>query len=179
MQFHEWIEQTSKAVERPLWYACGIAMLGATALVFFAVVMRYGFGMGWMWIDETTRYFFIGVVFLWAGPMVRTGEHVRLDLFTARLRGTSKEVHSLLVNGVLFLVCVLILYWSIDLIKLSILLENRSDSFVFPLWPIYLIIPVGMGLHAFYSLLELLKAGSNLRRKGNLPSSGDNMEVGG
>jgi len=179
LRFHEWIEQTSKAVDRPLWYACGIATWGAIALAFFTVVMRYGFGMGWMWIDELTRYLFIGVVFLWAGPIVRTGEHVRLELFTARLRGTSKEVHSLLVNTVLLLICVLILYWSIDLVKLAMLLENRSDSFVFPLWPIYLIIPVGMGLHAFYSLLELLKTGSNLMRKDNLASSGNNTGAGG
>lgn len=177
MRFREWIERVAKALDRPLWYICGVFMWGGAILAFLAVVMRYGFGMGWMWIDEVSRYFFIGIVFLWAGPIVRTGEHIRLELFTARLRGTSKEVHSLLVNGLLFVICLLIIFWGIDMVKMAMLLNIKSDSFVFLMWPVYLFIPVGMGLHAFYSLLEFLKAGSNLLWKGKPAPSADNTEA--
>ena len=87
MQFEERIDRIAQAVDRPLWYACWVLIVGATILAFAAVVMRYCLGLGYIWLDEICRYSFIAMVYLWAGPIIRTGGHLRLEIVTSRLKG--------------------------------------------------------------------------------------------
>lgn len=171
MQLSKRIERIADAVERPLWYVCGGLTWLATLLAFAAVIMRYGFGLGYLWLDEICRYSFITMVYLWAGPIVRTGEHIRLELFTAKLRGRWKEVHSLIVNVLIFLTCVMIVYWGTKLIKLSMTLGEQSESFVFYIWWLHTVVTLGMAFHAFFALLEVIRIGSGLSRKGDLAPS--------
>jgi TRAP-type C4-dicarboxylate transport system permease small subunit len=167
MQFEERIDKIAGFVDRPLWYACWVLLVGATLLAFAAVVMRYGFGLGYIWLDEICRYSFIALVYLWAGPIVRKGEHLRLEIVTARLKGKAKEIHTLVVNTLLFLTCLTIFFWGTKLISLSRMLGEQSESFVFYIWWLHALVALGMLLYAFYSFLEILKAGARLFHKGN------------
>lgn len=171
MEFSERVDKLASAVDRPLWYACWVLLVGATVLAFAAVVMRYCLGLGYIWLDETCRYSFITLVYLWAGPIVRTGEHLRLEVITARLRGKAIEIHSLIVNILLFLTCLTILFWGTTLIRLSMFLNEQSESFVFYIWWLHAVVALGMGLYAFYSFLEILKVCARLFRKRDLPTS--------
>ena len=164
MQFEERIDKIAAAVDRPLWYACWVLLVGATLLAFAIVVMRYGFGFGYIWLDEICRYSFIAMVYLWAGPIVRSGEHLRLEVFTVRLRRKAIAAHSLIVNTLLFLTCLTIALWGMELIGLSRMLGEESESFVFSIWWLHSIVFLGMMLYAFYSLLEILKAVAKLFR---------------
>ena len=165
MQFEERIDKIASAVDRPLWYGCWVLLVGDTILAFAAVVMRYGFGIGYIWLDEICRYSFIAMVYLWAGPIVRTGEHLRLELVTSRLRGKALAAHSLIVNFLLFATCITIFIWGAGLISLSKMLGEQSESFVFLIWWLHSIVALGMLLYAFYSLLEMLKAVAKLCKK--------------
>jgi TRAP-type C4-dicarboxylate transport system permease small subunit len=142
-----------------------VLLVGDTLLAFAAVVMRYGMGIGYIWLDEICRYSFIAMVYLWAGPIVRTGEHLRLEVITARLSKKGLMIHSLIVNILLFLACVTIAYWGTELIGLSRMLGEQSESFVFYIWWLHSIVFAGMLLYAFYSLLEILKACAILFKK--------------
>jgi TRAP-type transport system small permease protein len=165
MQFDERIEKIATAVDRPLWYACWVLLVGNTLLAFAAVVMRYGLGIGYIWLDEICRYSFIAMVYLWAGPIVRTGEHLRLELVTSRLSKKGKVIHSLIVNTLLFFTCLTLAYWGTELIGLSRMLGEESESFVFLIWWLHTIVFLGMLLYAFYSFLEILKAAATLLKK--------------
>jgi TRAP-type C4-dicarboxylate transport system permease small subunit len=165
MQFDERIEKIASAVDRPLWYACWVLLVGDTLIAFAAVVMRYGLGIGYIWLDEICRYSFIAIVFLWAGPIVRTGEHLRLELVTSRLSEKGLVIHSLIVNMLLFATCLTIAYWGTELIGLSRMLGEESESFVFLIWWLHTIVFLGMLLYAFYSFLEILKACAKLFKK--------------
>ena len=171
MSFTKRIDHIAGIVDRPLWYACWVLLVGSTVLAFAAVVLRYGFGIGYLWLDEVCRYSFIGMVYLWAGPIVRTGEHIRLEIFTSRLGERGRYIHSLVVNILICVTCVIILIWGISLIGISRMLTETSESFVFFIWWLHTLVAVGMGLHAFYSFLEILKAIANLARVNNLTNS--------
>jgi TRAP-type C4-dicarboxylate transport system permease small subunit len=168
MAFDERVDRIADIVDRPLWYACWVLLVGATLLAFAAVVMRYGFGIGYIWLDEVCRYSFIAMVYLWAGPIVRKGEHIRLEVFTSRLGKRATVVHSLIVNVLIGFTCIIIAVWGLSLIQMSKMLTEKSESFVFYIWWLHTLVAVGMGLHAFYSLLEILKAVTKLLGKADL-----------
>jgi TRAP-type C4-dicarboxylate transport system permease small subunit len=169
--FDEQVDRIASAFDRPLWYACWVLLVGATVIAFAIVVMRYGFGIGFIWLDEVCRYSFIALVYLWAGPIVRTGEHIRLEVFTARLGEKATTVHSLIVNILICFTCILILIWGISLIQMSKMLTEKSESFVFYVWWLHTIVAVGMGIHAVYAFLELLKAVAKLFFKHDVATS--------
>lgn len=63
------------------------AVLVSLALIGWAVVMRYVFGRPPVWVDETVGFMLVGIVMLAAAEVLRDGEHIGVDLFTARLSG--------------------------------------------------------------------------------------------
>jgi TRAP-type C4-dicarboxylate transport system permease small subunit len=158
MDFSEKIDRIAGFIDRPLWYICYTLMLGSTIVACVLVVMRYIFGTGEVWIDEICRYSFIAMVYLWAGPIVRTGEHIRLDVVTSRLSRRGKDINSLIVNILICAACLTIVVWGISLIRMSMMMGEKSDSFVFSIWWLHAIIAAGMFLQAVYAVLEVLKA---------------------
>jgi len=171
MNFSEKVDKVADATDRPLWYVCWVILTGATLLSFAVVIMRYVFNLGYIWLDEICRYSFIAIVYLWAGPIARIGGHIRLEVLTARLTKRGLAIHSLVVNACVFVVCVLIVYWGTTLIQLSIMLDEKSESFVFSIWCLHSLVALGMSIYAFYSLLGVLKALAQLFEKEEITSS--------
>ena len=56
-----------------------------TLLTFVQVVLRYGFGTGFVWSLEATTYAFAWLVLIGMSYGVRTGAHIAVDLVTSRL----------------------------------------------------------------------------------------------
>jgi C4-dicarboxylate transporter, DctQ subunit len=169
--FIETIDKVADRLDRPIWYICWITLAGSTLLSFTVVIMRYVFNLGYIWLDEICRYSFIAIVYLWAGPIARIGGHIRLEVVTARLTQKGLEIHSLLVNACICFTCILIVYWGTTLIQLSIMLDEKSESFVFSIWCLHSLVALGMSLYAFYSFLGILKALAKLFGKKELTSS--------
>lgn len=55
------------------------------ALTFLIVVLRYGFGLGWIAMQESVMYLHGMVFLLGAAHTLRVNEHVRVDIFYRRL----------------------------------------------------------------------------------------------
>ena len=162
MDFVERIDRIAGFIDRPLWYVCWVLLCVLTILTNVAVVQRYIFGISYMWLDELSRYIFIALILLWGGPIIRKGEHIRLDIFTNILGKRATHIHSLIVNIIACFICLMILDWGIFLIRTSWMLNEKSQSFVFSIWLLHTLVAVGMGLYAFYSFLEILKAIASL-----------------
>ena len=69
----------------------GVALLVVLGVMLTAqVIMRFGFGLGYSWIEEITRMLFIWVIFLGAVAAMRRNLHIRVEagllLFPSRLR---------------------------------------------------------------------------------------------
>jgi len=97
------------------WTGRGIAWLTiAMVIVMFSVVLlRFVFGLGWVWMQEIVNYLHAYVFMIGAAYTLRHGSHVRVDIFYRDLSHQGKAWIDLL--GTLFLllpVCGFIFYAS-------------------------------------------------------------------
>ena len=96
------------------WVGRAVAWLTLTMAVvtFIVVTLRYGFNMGWIWMQESVVYMH-GILFMLAAGYTLLKEgHVRVDIFYRPQSAAYKAVIDLL--GALLLVlptCFLILYY--------------------------------------------------------------------
>jgi TRAP-type mannitol/chloroaromatic compound transport system permease small subunit len=64
------------------------------ALIFAIVVLRYGFNLGWIWLQESVTYLHVAVFSIAAAWTLQLDGHVRVDIFYTAM--TNK--HRALVN---------------------------------------------------------------------------------
>ena len=85
-------------------------MVLVTVLV---VVLRYGFSIGFIWMQESVRFMYAGVFLLCAGYTLQKDKHVRVDVLYLNMSERKRAIVDLL--GSLFLllpVCWVIFYYS-------------------------------------------------------------------
>jgi len=69
-------EQVGKAIS---WLS-----LAVVVLTFTVVVLRYGFDIGWIWMQESVAYMYAWIFMLGAGYTLKHEGHVRVDIFYRR-----------------------------------------------------------------------------------------------
>lgn len=55
--------------------------LAMVLLTFAVVVLRYGFNLGWIWLQESVTYLHATVFMVAAAWALQTDDHVRVDIF--------------------------------------------------------------------------------------------------
>jgi TRAP-type mannitol/chloroaromatic compound transport system permease small subunit len=94
--------------------ACGKAVAWLTLvmvlLTFTIVVLRYGFNLGWIWLQESLTYLHVLVFSVVAAWALQQDGHVRVDIFYAGMTDKNRARVDLL-GSLLFLVpfCIFIL----------------------------------------------------------------------
>ncbi|MCU0943541.1 MAG: TRAP transporter small permease [Hydrogenophaga sp.] len=83
------LQQVIKHLSEALLAAC---LLGMVVAVFGNVVLRYGWGTGWVVSEELSRLLFVWLVSLAATLTFAEGKHLGFDLVTARLSGKPATV---------------------------------------------------------------------------------------
>ena len=82
-------------------------------ITFLVVVLRYGFNIGFIWMQESVRFMYAAVFLLCAGYTLLKDKHVRVDVLYLNLSERSKAIVDLLGSVFLLLpVCFVILYYS-------------------------------------------------------------------
>jgi len=89
-------------------------------LTFVIVVLRYGFNLGWIWLQESVTYLHAMVFMLAAAWAWQTDDHVRVDIYYRDLSPRQKAVVNL-VGTLFFLVpvCVFLLFISWNYVLVS------------------------------------------------------------
>lgn len=83
-------------------------------LMFLVVVMRYGFNLGWIWLQESVTYLHASVFMLVAAWALQDDAHVRVDIFYRESSPPRKAVVNLLGTLLLlvpFCLFLLIIAW--------------------------------------------------------------------
>ena len=82
-------------------------------ITFLVVVLRYGFNIGYIWMQESVRFMYAAVFLLCAGYTLLKDKHVRVDVLYLNLSERSKAIVDLLGSVFLLLpVCFVIFYYS-------------------------------------------------------------------
>ncbi|QQK78846.1 TRAP transporter small permease [Salicibibacter cibi] len=89
-------------------WTISIFFIAMVFLVFFNVVLRYGFNSGITWSEEMSRYLFVWIVFLGAIVAYKDKAHLGVDLVIGNLPRSQQKVlytiNNLIVIGVLGLI---------------------------------------------------------------------------
>ncbi len=140
-------------------------MAAATLVTFVAVALRYLFGTGFTWSTELTIYLFIWMAKFGAAYGVRTGIHVGVDYVVNKLEGAGRRVMVTigLGLGVLFTGVVAFLggRWVVFIHGTG----QVSPDLEWPMWIIYLAIPLGSGLMCYrfiQALVGFLRTGETV-----------------
>lgn len=107
----------------------GVAWLSLVVVLaqFAVVVLRYGFNVGSLWLQESVIYFHAALFMLAAAWTLREGGHVRVDIFYAGATPRRKAVIDLF-GAVLFLIpfAVTLLVLSLPYVARSWTILERS-----------------------------------------------------
>ena len=89
-------------------------------LTFLIVILRYGFNLGWIWMQESVTYLHGMVFVLAAAWAVQTDDHVRVDIYYRELSDRKKALVNL-IGTLVFLVpfCVFVLFISWNYVAVS------------------------------------------------------------
>jgi TRAP-type mannitol/chloroaromatic compound transport system permease small subunit len=161
------------------WLAGLIAVVGKAVawltllmvlLTFITVALRYGFNLGWIWLQESVTYLHAMVFMLAAAWALQTNEHVRVDIFYHAWTARKKALVDLL-GTLLFLVpvCVFLLVIAWNYVAISWAVQEGSRSagglpFVYAQKTLILLLPALLLLQAIVTIwnsVHILRRSTN------------------
>ncbi len=157
-----WIDRLSERVGHAVSWLT-LAMVLVTLVV---VVLRYAFDTGRIWLQESITWMHAIVFMLGAAYALRTGDHVRVDVFyrkaSARVRAWVDALGTVLL---LFPLCGFILVESLPYLASSFSAgESSREAGGLPgLFVLKAVIPLMAGLLALQGLADLLRAVRTIR----------------
>ncbi len=138
------------------------ATLGMVAITFVVVVLRYGFDLGWIALQESVIYLHATVFMVGAAYTLRRNGHVRVDILYQRLSPRGQAWVDLLGHLLFTLpLCAFLLWTSWDYVAESWALREGSREagglpWVYVLKTLILVLPVLLGLQAVAEILRRL-----------------------
>ncbi len=103
---------------------------------------------------EVSGYFMVLLSFLGAGYILLKEKHVSVQVLSSRIPKRFKKFHDLSIQILLFIFSMIVIYEGISYTILAFEENYRSTSLLnFPLWVVFLTIPVGM----FFFLLQVVR----------------------
>lgn len=129
-------------------YLAVVLLAALWVLLSAQVILRFGFGLGYAWIEEIVRMLFIWVIFLGAVVAMRDNLHIRVEAGLLLFPPASRPYVAWLGDVLLFAFCLAMAWHGIELVASTIDLNFRLTSTGLSMfWP-YLIIPLSFGLQA-------------------------------
>lgn len=115
--------------------AAAVLVLLSLALTAYSVIRRYVFGMPVTWTDELYGYLVIGMVMLGAAESLRRGDHIAVDLLTARLNQTARRYLDLWAMLLVIAVGVALIVSATRMVSYSYSFGIFSEGYLeMPMW---------------------------------------------
>ncbi|MCB2102268.1 MAG: TRAP transporter small permease [Rhodobacterales bacterium] len=142
---------------------CGVVtVLAMVGLTTYAIVNRYVFGSPVTWIDELSGYLVVVLVMVGAAEALRRGDHIGVDLLSAKARGPLRRGLDLFGLVAVVAVAVAILISGREMIAYSYDFEILSEGYLeVPMWipQSFLLLGAAMLLLAAVARLLVLLTG--------------------
>lgn len=136
-----------EAVIRHIGQAAAWLSLAVVLLSFSVVVLRYGFNLGWIWLQESVTYLHATVFMLAAAWTLQADGHVRVDIFYRRGSERQRAITDLagyLLLLIPFCVFLLVVGWHYVASSWALLEGSREPGglpFVYLLKSLILVLP--------------------------------------
>ena len=147
-----------------------LLMVLVTVLV---VVLRYGFNIGFIWMQESVRFMYSAVFLLCAGYTLFKNKHVRVDVLYLSLSERKKAIVDLLGSIFLLLpVCFVIFYYSWSYVlnswqQLEGSIEERGLHLVFLMKTFIWLFAILVSMQSLATIINSLIILKNNKRNNN------------
>lgn len=125
-----------------------------TVLTFVQVVLRYGFGSGFIWQLEANFYLFSWLVMIGISYCVRVRAHIGVDAAVRLLPPGPRRAIGIFVLLLALLYTVLMMYGSYEYIRRLHIINVEAEDIPIATWKLSLGLPLGFIL-LFIRLLEM------------------------
>ena len=158
-----------RVVSYVAWLAAAIGagvVLLMMLVVAYAVVNRYILGTPITWTDEFSGYLVVALVMLGAADTLRRGDHIAVDLITARLSPRARRLAAIWGHVMVLVFAAALLYSAKTTLEYSINFGILSEGYLeAPMWIPQSFLVVGgvlMALVSVASLIRLIKRDPSL-----------------
>jgi TRAP-type C4-dicarboxylate transport system permease small subunit len=132
--------------------------------VFVQVILRYVFFYSSRWTLEVSRYMMIWAVLLAAGPALKRGFLVGIDMVVERLTPRARIGIACLLRVVMGVLAGTILVQAIKLVQSQFEMEQMSPALEIPIAYMSMALPVGLGVFLFFLAVMIYNDLLRLRR---------------
>ncbi|HSE92278.1 MAG TPA: TRAP transporter small permease subunit [Methylomirabilota bacterium] len=172
MGFLEALSRVVDAINERVGRSIRVLTLLMVVITTYDVVMRYVFRTSFVFIQELEWHLFAFLFLVAAGYAHLKGDHVRVDIFYARMAPRARAAVD--VGGALlflFPTCFLVVVTAIPFVRASLrVLEGSPDPGGIPArYILKMAIPAGFGLLALQGISQLVKSVRTLQGKGVAP----------
>lgn len=131
-----------------------ILFCALVAIVFTQVIARYVFNSPFAWAEEVARSFFMWVVFVGIGLLVRSKHHISVNFIESLLPQKWVKISAILIQSFIFMFSIILIYYglttTISMVNQTTPILNISRSYT------YIAIPIGGLLALVYSVLNIV-----------------------
>jgi len=160
-------ERVVDAINHIVVIVSSIALVIASFVLTYSVVVRYFLKISTDWQDETSVFLIIGAVFMSAAAVQARRGHVGIEAITVLLSRRANRVRLFLVDLISLMFCTYFAWKSWVLLHEAWVDNHHSGStWAPPLWIPYSLMTVGMVLLSVQILLQLAVA---LERRKSVP----------
>ena len=130
-------------------------ILGVMAvLTFVQVVLRYGFGTGFVWALEANFYLFSWLVMIGISYCVRVRAHIGVDAAVRLFSPRARRVVGIIVVGLALLYAGLMIYGSLQYINRMMIIDIEAEDIPVKRWILSVCLPLGF-MSLFVRLAEM------------------------
>ena len=131
-------------IETGLGVAAGLLLVAVTLSVCLEVLMRYGFNSPLVWVVELSEYALLWITFLGTAWALKTGAHVRVDIFLGLFSQAWRRRFGMLSSVLGIGISLVLVVWGVVATWDKILSgAYKATVLEFPGWIVVVFIPVG------------------------------------
>jgi TRAP-type C4-dicarboxylate transport system permease small subunit len=135
-------------------------------LVILAVILRYIFGIGFMWVTELVTYLFIFDIFFGSAIGIIKKDHIVVDVFLKKMPKNVQYILNVITEIIIIIVQVQVIRSSIQWISKTG--GIRTPGLNMPSIYIYTVIPIGAVFIMFNTFRILLIYSSQKIKSGDI-----------
>ena len=149
---------------------CGVistALIASAVLVTTQmVVVRYAFKMSTVWQTEYVIFSLAAATFIGAPYVLMKKGHVNVDLIPYYLNQKGKNILAIVAAVLALSFLAILFYSSVELTNYAWVKNIKTPTiWSFPMWKVYIFLPIGMGIMILQYLADILSVIYNV--KGN------------
>lgn len=153
-KFGDWIDKFVGYAED--WSIAALLSI-ACCLGMFQIVMRYGFSIGFDWVEAYLIMFIVYAALIAASIAVRRKVHVQLDVVVKQFSTNIQWGVSLLNHLMCLSYTIALWLFGVMFVQQTIQFNNMNILSDLPEWVHYMAVPIGMGLMSVRYIQEILK----------------------